>query len=117
LATRHQRFRSVRRDECLVTAIAAIYSEAEVTLTSVGSGAAQTALWGDIDCEDKPVEAICAQTEVEKTVWGIGDAPIESNVYEENPFLLVQQFPASVSAIAVVHYNEVTPVSSTGTTR
>jgi phosphate transport system substrate-binding protein len=93
------------------TAFIAKHPEAQVTLTSVGSGAAQTALWGDIDCDKKPVQAICdqANSSVTETLWGLGDAPIKSSAYEDQPALELQQFPACAGAVVVVYSKEVTP--------
>lgn len=88
------------------TAFGARYPEADMTLSSVGSGAAQKALWGDIDCEEKPVEAVCNNDVHKQTVWGLGDAPIKANVYEEHPTLEMQQFPACAGAIAIVYSEE-----------
>ena len=93
-----------------VTAFSAIYPEALVTLTSIGSGAAQESLWGDIDCENKPVEAICNAPEeyshVKETVWGLGDAPMKGNVYEDHPARRFQQLPACAGAISIVYSKE-----------
>ena len=92
------------------TAFGAKYPEVQLTLSSVGSGAAQKALWGEIDCASKPVEAICTASPaaaVEETLWGMGDAPMDSAVYEERPDLMVQQLPACAGAVAVVYSNEV----------
>lgn len=93
--------------EAWATAFVAVYPEAHVTLSSVGSGAAQKALWGSVDCEGRPVDAICAQNEVNQTVWGLGDAPIESKVYEEQSVHRLQQFPACSGAVAVAYSKEV----------
>eukprot|EP00977_Amphora_coffeiformis_P007218 scaffold1569_cov171-Amphora_coffeaeformis.AAC.4 len=93
-----------------MTAFSAIYPETLVTLTSVGSGAAQESLWGDIDCENKPVEAICnapdEYSHVKETIWGLGDAPINENVYEDHPTRRFQQLPACAGAIAIVYSKE-----------
>ena len=86
------------------TAFSAKYPELYLTLSSVGSGAAQKALWGDIDCEAKPVDAVCENNgQVEKTVWGLGDAPVEANVYDEQPTMKLQQLPACAGAITIVY--------------
>lgn len=94
------------------TAFGAMHPEARLTLTSVGSGAAQKALWGDIDCAEKPVEAICAQQEdkeqvvTSSTVWGLGDAPIKASLYQEQSSLQLQQFPACAGAVTIVYAKE-----------
>ena len=104
------------------TAFEAKYPEAHVTLSSVGSGAAQKALWGDIDCENKPIDALCDESvwgttpegeTSEETVWGLGDAPIQSSIYEDHPEPQLQQFPACSGAVAVVYSNEVIGEDST----
>jgi ABC-type phosphate transport system substrate-binding protein len=89
------------------TAFGAIYPEAYVTLSSVGSGTTQEALWGEIDCAKKPIEAICEQRAVEETVWGMGDAPMKESAYQEHPSLMVQQLPACGGAVAIVYSREV----------
>lgn len=91
------------------TAFAAIYPEADVTLSAVGSGAAQAAMWGEIDCQSWPVDAICAQNKVQQTVWGMGDAPIDPNVYVDQNSLEFQQLPACAGAVVVMYSKEVTP--------
>jgi ABC-type phosphate transport system substrate-binding protein len=96
------------------TAFSALYPEAGITLTSVGSGAATSALWGDIDCDIKPVEALCSNDasssndEVGSTIWGLGDAPIGDNVYQEHTSLQLQQLPACAGAALVVYSKDVT---------
>jgi phosphate transport system substrate-binding protein len=96
------------------TAFSALYPEAEITLTSVGSGAAMSALWGDIDCDTKPVQALCSDDassmndELGSTIWGLGDAPIGDHIYPEHPLLRLQQLPACAGAALVVYSNDVT---------
>ena len=82
------------------TAFSALYPEAEITLTWVGSGVTRSALWGEIDCDTKPVKALCSDgasssnDEVGSTICGLGDAPIGDNVYQKHPPLRLQQLPA-----------------------
>lgn len=90
------------------TAFEAKFPEADFTLSSVGSGAAQAAMWGEIDCVEKPVDDVCDQNEIDRTVWGMGDAPLNPNVYVSYPEEDFQQFPACAGAVAVVYSNEVT---------
>eukprot|EP00934_Nitzschia_sp_Nitz4_P006661 Nitzschia sp. Nitz4//scaffold85_size83877//9444//12857//NITZ4_005217-RA/size83877-processed-gene-0.133-mRNA-1//-1//CDS//3329559101//6651//frame0 len=94
-----------------LTAFSAVYREARITATGVGSGSAQKAMIGDIDCEGNPVTDICAQDEIDRALWGMGDAPIASSFYEDHPLEEFQMFPACAGAVAVVHSNEVTGFS------
>ena len=97
-----------------VPAFTSLYPEADLTLSSVGTGAAQTALWGEIDCKGRPVSAICNNPErgVYETVWGIGDAPLKDDVYGDHPLLELQQFPACAGAVAVVYSKEISSANS-----
>lgn len=96
------------------TAFGALYPEATVSVSSVGSGAAQSALWGEIDCVNRPVEAICEQNStdesiklLESTVWGIGDSPIQESIYESQSELQLQQFPVAAGAVVVAYTKDV----------
>lgn len=88
-------------------AFVAKYPEADITFTSIGSGSTQKALVGDIDCVKRPIEAVCAQSTVTETIWGLGDAPIDPKYYNEYASLRLQQFPACAGAVSVMYSNEV----------
>lgn len=87
-------------------AFSAKYPEADITFTSIGSGSTQKALFGDIDCANRPVEAVCSQSVVTETIWGLGDAPMDPTWYKEHPSLMLQQLPACAGAISVVYSKE-----------
>lgn len=91
-------------------AFMAKYPEAQFTLSAVGSGAAQKALLGNIDCNAKPVEAVCDDESVQSTIWGIGDAPLDSSILQSQEE--IQQLPASAGAIAVVYSKDVVGLDS-----
>ena len=103
------------------TAFQAMYPEAAFTMTSVGSGNAQRALWGDVECPDDTddnnansnnnnnyIVALCennnnATSTPKRTIWGMGDAPFADSVYREHPSFQFQQFPAVAGAVVVAH--------------
>lgn len=89
-----------------ITAFRVQYPEARLTISSVGSGSAQKALWGDIDCVGRPVDDICSQDKVQQTVWGMGDAPIDRKWYAPHADLQLQQLPACAGAVAIVYGRE-----------
>mmetsp|Transcript_26544 Transcript_26544/g.48152 ORF Transcript_26544/g.48152 Transcript_26544/m.48152 type:complete len:771 (-) Transcript_26544:182-2494(-) len=97
-----------------IAAFEAKYPEISLTLTSTGSGAAQAALWGDVDCVKKPVATLCDTTivdnevNVERTVWGIGDASIDPSAYIDHADLQLHQLPAMGGSVVPVYAKDVT---------
>jgi ABC-type phosphate transport system substrate-binding protein len=95
------------------SAFHALYPEADVTLSGIGSLAAQKALYGEaLSCfdPDQTVEAICERGTVEETLWGMGDLPLqpfEERSHQETPHR-VQQLPAVASAVSIVYSKDVT---------
>jgi len=91
------------------TAFQAIYPESDLSFDSVGSAAAQQALWGDIDCVDRRLDALCGSSNevLGSTVWGIGDATISEDLYAERADLKLQQYPACAGAVVVTHSRDV----------
>ena len=90
-----------------VTAFTALYPEAQWSLASIGSGATQQALWGDVDCMASP--ALCEDDDnvMTKTVWGIGDAPFGDDAYLDHVALGLQQLPACAGAVVMVHSRDI----------
>lgn len=92
-----------------IAAFEAKYPEADLSVSSVGSGAAQSALWGDVDCEKKPVEGVCGDGATRnETFWGMGGATFSSEAYDEHSSLGLQQLPALGGAILITYSKDVT---------
>jgi ABC-type phosphate transport system substrate-binding protein len=105
----------------LISAFEAKFPEADMSISSVGTGAAQSALWGDVDCLEKPVEGVCPfhfDTSVEvsehppllsnATIWGVGGAPLDTGARKEHEELGLRQLPALGGPILVVYSKDVT---------
>ena len=85
------------------------YPEVSMTVSSVGSGAAQEALWGKVDCAKRPVDSVCADSSsVKNTVWGIGGGTFSSEEYAEHSALQLQQLPALSGPVMPVYSKDVT---------
>ena len=93
-------------------AFGAQYPEAAITLAGIGSGSTQKALWGDIDCSKRYIPQVCDDNGlvVEEeddgqdvaTVWGLGDAPFSTEVYQDHPELDLQQLPAIAAGVVPI---------------
>ena len=95
-----------------IAAFEAKYPEADLSVSSVGSGAAQSALWGEVNCEKKPVEGLCIQRDsppaATKTLWGMGGGTIDSEHYKEHVDRGLQQLPALGGPILVTYSKDLT---------
>lgn len=90
-----------------------LYPETSVTVSSVGSGSSQKALWGEIKCESKPVKALCDiagndNALVGNSSWGMGGGSISDSAYVENAELDLQQVPAVGGPILITYSKDVT---------
>jgi ABC-type phosphate transport system substrate-binding protein len=93
-----------------MAAFQAKYPEADFSLSSVGSGAAQSALWGSIDCAKKPVEALCGGTStvnMTSTVWGIGGGSFDADDYTDHEDLGLQQLPSLGGPVVLMYSKDV----------
>ena len=99
-----------------IAAFTSKYPEADLSISSVGSGAAQSALWGDINCAKKRVQTICDLIEAgeatgvgeNQTLWGIGGGTIDSNAYIDHSVRGLQQLPALGGPVCPVYSKDVT---------
>lgn len=84
--------------------------EVSVTARSVGSGAAQDALVGDVDCNNKweGHVGLCSPAEVTSTIWGIGGGTFDEDWYETYSSLDLRQIPALAGPIVVVYSKDIT---------
>ena len=86
--------------------ISAKYSEVDLSISSVGTGAGQAALWGDVDCEKKPVEGVCPLDDLnlpDMTAFGIGGNPLDEEDIEEHAAIDLQHIPAFASPVLIVY--------------
>jgi len=105
------------------------YPEAGLSASSVGSGAAQSALWGDVNCRKKPVASICdtindndtmattARPTTTTTVWGIGGGTLNLDVYALHEDRGLAQLPALGGPILVTYSKDVTGDLGASTSR
>ena len=103
-----------------IAAFEAKYPEADLSVSSVGSGAAQSALWGEVNCERKPVEGLCSDDVAAlatETLWGMGGGTIDSEHYEEHLDRGLQQLPALGGPILVTYSKDLTGDLGASTSR
>lgn len=93
-----------------IAAFQAKFPEVELSVSSVGSGAAQSALWGQVDCVKKPVQGLCDNgTDTSTTsIWGIGGGGIDSETFEIHEDRELQQLPAVGGPILLTYSKDVT---------
>mmetsp|Transcript_45324 Transcript_45324/g.66746 ORF Transcript_45324/g.66746 Transcript_45324/m.66746 type:complete len:866 (+) Transcript_45324:107-2704(+) len=94
-----------------IALFSASYPEAHLTLSNVSSGAAKSALWGDIDCAMNPVYDLCedlGKDEFGTTLWGIGAVPFTTSDYGNHTSLQLQQLPVLGGPVIPVYSKDVT---------
>lgn len=94
-----------------IAAFESKFPEVDLSITSVGTGAAQSALWGSVDCIKKPIEALCDNTTgiaVSSTLWGMGGGALEDQSYVKHADRGLQQLPALAGPVLVVFSKDVT---------
>lgn len=103
----------------LIATFEAKFPEVDMNISSVGTGASQSALWGDVDCVKKPVEGICPSSSehdedlttaplLTSTVWGIGRAPLDPDDRSDHDEVGLRQLPAFGGPVLVVYSKDVT---------
>ena len=113
----------------LISAFEAKYTEIDLSISSVGTGASQSALWGDVNCDKKWIDGVCAPSitlgekeeqdhhdhedsgsyqQQQTTTWGIGGVPLDSESKEEHNHLGLHHIPAFGGPILVVYSKDVT---------